>query len=148
MWRRLRLIPWTVQIPEAEQDGRLGERLQLSADAVLRWLVGGYEDWRDHGLADPAEVITATEGWRGESDALARFTGQRCLTGRHHCVQSSALFAAWCEWCRAENAEAGTQTAFSTELARRGYAMRHTRIGNVWDGIALQGDEEDRRAGR
>jgi putative DNA primase/helicase len=83
IWRRLRLIPWTVQIPEDKQDRELGDRLRLSADAVLRWIVGGYADWRDHGLADPAEVTAATEAWRGESDALARFIEQQCLTGPH-----------------------------------------------------------------
>jgi putative DNA primase/helicase len=35
IWRRLRLIPFEVTIPEPEQDEHLREKLQLEADAVL-----------------------------------------------------------------------------------------------------------------
>ena len=27
IWRRIRLVPWDVQIPDEEQDGGLGDRL-------------------------------------------------------------------------------------------------------------------------
>jgi putative DNA primase/helicase len=142
IWRRVRLVPWAVSIPPDEQDGELGDRLKLAADAVLRFLVDGYARWRDGGLADPEQVTKATGQWRGESDALGRFIDQRCLTGPHYHVQSAALFAAWCAWCKAENEDAGTQTAFSLTLARLGYIKRVTNIGKVWDGLALAADEQ------
>ena len=137
IWRRIRLVPWDVQIPDEEKDGGLGDRLQLGADAVLRFLAEGYADWRDHGLADPEQVAKATAAWRGESDALGRFIADRCLAGPYFYARSGELFAAWCEWCQAGNEEPGTQTAFSLELARLGYGKRRTETGAVWDGIAL-----------
>jgi putative DNA primase/helicase len=146
IWRRVRLVPWQVRIPAEEQDGGLGDRLQLEADAVLRFLVDGYARWRGGGLADPDQVVKATAAWRGESDALARFIEQRCLTGPHFNVRSAGLFAAWCAWCKAEGEEHGTQTAFSPALAKLGYAKRTTRFGVIWDGIDLQGDDGDEEA--
>ena len=137
IWRRLRLVPWDVQIPAAEQDGRLGERLKLEADAVLRYLVDGYAGWREHGLDDPEEVTRATAQWRGESDALGRFVAERCLVSKAARVRSAELFAAWCDWCRAENEEPGTQTAFSLTLTRHGYAKNRTAVGVIWEGIGL-----------
>ena len=142
IWRRVRLVPWPVRIPAEEQDGELGDRLQLEADAVLRFLVDGYTRWRGGGLADPEQVLKATDDWRGESDALARFIEQRCLTGAHYHARSAELFAAWCDWCKAENEEAGTQTAFSLALAKLGYAKRATEVGKVWDGIGLAGTDD------
>jgi putative DNA primase/helicase len=135
IWRRVRLVPWDVRIPDDEQDGDLGDRLQLEADAILWWLADGHAAWRAAGLDDPARVIKATADWRGESDALGRFMDQRCLTGPHYHVQSSVLFAAWCEWCRAENEEPGTQTAFSIMLRKAGFSARRTSVGMVWDGL-------------
>ena len=142
IWRRVRLVAWEVQIPAGERDGELGDRLRLSADAVLAFLAGGYTDWREHGLGDPEQVIKATDAWRGESDALGRFITERCLTGPNFYVRSSDLFAAWCKWCEAEREEHGTQTAFSLELERRGYRKHHTEVGTVWDAIALAAEDD------
>ena len=142
IWRRVRLVPWDVQIPDEEQDGTLGDRLQLDADAVLAFLVDGYANWREQGLGDPGQVVKATGAWRGESDALGRFIEQCCITGKNFTVRSSELFAAWVKWCQAENEEPGTQTAFSLELTRLGYAKRARSIGIIWDGIALVAEDE------
>lgn len=53
VWRRIRAIPFTVQIPEDERDDHLGDRLQLDADAVLTWLIDGWIAYRERGLQTP-----------------------------------------------------------------------------------------------
>ncbi len=141
IWRRLRLVPWDVVIPPEERDPDLGDKLALEADAVLAWLVSGYRDWRSDGLDDPEKVTKATEEYRAESDTVARFLDQRCLVLDACTVRSSELFAAWCAWCRDENAEPGTQTAFSLKLTNRGFDKRKTEIGAVWQGIGLAVDD-------
>jgi putative DNA primase/helicase len=142
VWRRVRLIPWDVVVPEAERDEQLGDRLALELDHVLAWLVGGYQRWRASGLDEPQQVTAATDAYRAESDALARFIDQRCLTGPHHRVQSSELFAAWSKWCADEGEDAGTQTAFSTALLNRGFDKRATNVGKVWTGLGLAASDD------
>jgi putative DNA primase/helicase len=137
IWRRLRLVPWDVVIPEPERDLTLGDQLALEAGAVLAWLVTGYLDWHGHGLTDPEQVTKATAAYKAESDALGRFIGQRCLTGPHFHVRSAELFAVWAEWCRAEGEDPGTQTAFSLALTNRGFDKRPTKAANVWTGLGL-----------
>jgi putative DNA primase/helicase len=92
IWRRLRLVPWDVVIPQEERDEELGDRLHLELGHVLAWLVGGYQDWQARGLADPDQVRSATDAYRAESDAIGRFIEQRCLTGPNFRVRSSELF--------------------------------------------------------
>jgi putative DNA primase/helicase len=145
IWRRIKLVPWDVVIPEGERDEELGDRLHLELDHVLAWLVAGYQDWRTNGLGDPEQVIRATEAYKAESDALARFLDQRCLTGQHFHVRSSDLFAAWCKWCIDEGEEPGSQTKFSTDLVNRGFDKRPTRAGKIWTGLGLQSGDEDGR---
>lgn len=142
IWRRLRLVPWPVVVPVAERDERLGDRLTLEADAVLAWLVAGYRDWRDNGLAEPEQVTEATAGYRKESDALGRFLQERCLFGAGYHVRSSELYAAWCRWCTTEGEETGTNKAFTTALQNRGYDTKSTRVGVLWQGVGLASDEE------
>jgi putative DNA primase/helicase len=143
IWRRLRLVPWGVKITAAERDGDLPERLKLEADAILRWLVDGYADWRKNGLGEPEAVTEATAAWRGESDALARFITERCLAVKAAHIRSAELFSAWCRWCSGENEDPGTQTAFSLALTRLGYAKRDRSVGAIWEGIGLRAVAED-----
>jgi putative DNA primase/helicase len=146
IWRRLRFVPFDVVIPEHERDPKLPERLALEADGILTWMVGGYRQWQDRGLAAPEQVTTATEGVRGESDMLGLFLTDRCRldAGQFATVQSSVLFAAWCDWCRRENVDAGTQTAFSREMTNRGYDKHKDGNGRmVWAGLDLYADEVD-----
>jgi putative DNA primase/helicase len=147
IWRRLRFVPFNVVIPEHERDPKLPDRLALEADGILTWIVAGYRQWQNRGLAAPEQVATATATFRGESDMLGLFIAERCRlnAGPHATVQSSHLFASWCEWCRRENVDAGTQTAFSHELTDRGYDKKKDGLGRmVWTGIDLYADEADK----
>jgi putative DNA primase/helicase len=145
IWRRLRLIPWTVVIPGAEQDEQLGDRLALELDAVLAWLLAGYAEWRARGLADPDTVTAATGAYRTESDALARFIADRCLAGPHFTAAASDLFAAWCDWCGTEGEDHGTQTAFGRALTNHGFdSSRDSLTGRKrWKGLGLADDDGD-----
>jgi putative DNA primase/helicase len=143
IWRRIKLVPWEVVIPEDERDEDLGDKLALELDAVLAFLVRGYQDWHSNGLGDPEQVTAATWAYRAESDALGRFIRERCLTGPHFRVRSSELFATWCKWCADEGEDAGTQTAFSKTLTELGYDKKHTEAGKLWAGLGLQGEGDE-----
>jgi putative DNA primase/helicase len=143
VWRRVVLVPWDVVIAKEERDEQLGDRIKLELDAVLAHLVAGCLDWRANGFAEPDQVVKATAAYRAESDALARFIGQRCLTGPHWRIRSSELFTAWQKWCGAEGEEPGSQTAFSTDLTNRGFDKKHTEAGKFWTGLGLAGDGDD-----
>ena len=58
IWRRILVVPFTVTIPEDEQDRDLPAKLWKERAGVLRWLVDGYRSWRKIGL-DPPEADRA-----------------------------------------------------------------------------------------
>ena len=70
VWRRVRVVPFGVTIPVDQQDGHLGERLELEADAVLSWAVAGHLDYvaRGNRLDEPGSVRVATDTYRADSD--------------------------------------------------------------------------------
>jgi putative DNA primase/helicase len=142
IWSRLRLVPWDVVIPVEERDLMLADKLAVEREAVLAWLARGYREWHGGGLADPEQVTTATAAYRAESDALARFIDQRCLTGPHFHVWSAELFAAWVKWCTAENEDPGTQTAFSLALTNRGFDRSKVHGRMRWRGLGLAAEGE------
>ncbi len=142
IWRRLRLVPWDVVIPDQERDEQLGARLASELDAVLAWLVGGYRDWQANGLDEPEQVTTATAAYRQDSDALRRFIDQRCLTGPHFHVGSTELFTAWSKWCADEGEDPGTQTAFATALQNCGFDKRKSHGTMRWTGIGMAAEDD------
>jgi putative DNA primase/helicase len=76
IWRRLRLVPWAVTIPEDERDDDLAGKLRAEAPGILRWLVDGARRFIDDGLTPPAAVRAATDAYRSDEDVVGRFIGQ------------------------------------------------------------------------
>lgn len=73
IWRRIRLIPFTVTIPEPERDKQLGEKLLAELPGILRWAVEGCSAWQQEGLESPLAVKGATGEYRAEMDTVAQF---------------------------------------------------------------------------
>src|SRR5262249_33336795 len=80
VWRRIRVVPFNVVIPEADRDAELPERLEAEADAVLSWAVAGYADYCARGLSEPESVLVATDTYKKNSDAVSRFIDECCVT--------------------------------------------------------------------
>ena len=49
IWRRIRLIPFTVQIPKERQDRDLAKKLKAEAAGILNWALEGLRQWREDG---------------------------------------------------------------------------------------------------
>jgi putative DNA primase/helicase len=148
IWRRIRLIPFTVTIPEPERDHALSERLRAELPGILAWAVRGCLDWQAEGMRSPDAVQAATSGYRAEQDVLGQFLADRCLVDPGCWVASAALFAAYRTWCEATGEHAMTQRALGLALRERGF--RDSREGKArtrgWHGIGLL-DPEGRRPG-
>jgi putative DNA primase/helicase len=80
IWRRPRVIPFHVQIPDAERDLGLKARLRETAlPALLAACVRGCLEWqRLGGLREPAAVTKAVDEYRDESDYVSAFV-RECL---------------------------------------------------------------------
>jgi putative DNA primase/helicase len=150
IWRRLRVVPFEVVIPDDEQDGELDERLQLAADAILSWAVAGWQDYLEHGLAEPEAVLVATDSYQKDSDALARFIDECChVSPAVKCI-TGQLFEAWERWRITDGAEQISLKAFGLALTNAGYRVDAKSVnGKKWrHGIALSaidnsGDDDD-----
>ena len=78
IWRRIRLVPFEITIPEGERDKNLPEKLKAEADGILAWAVQGCLVWQQQGLGVPEEVKAATDSYREEMDILGEFLKDRC----------------------------------------------------------------------
>jgi putative DNA primase/helicase len=140
IWRRIRLIPWAVTIPSAEQDRELPEKLRAELPGVLGWIVRGCLEWQREGLRAPEEVRQATRAYRAEMDVLAAFLADCCVRGEEETAFAGELWGAWKSWCEETGEQHGTQKRFGGRLAERGFLNhRDSKTGRkVWSGVSLR----------
>ena len=140
MWRRIRLIPFTVTIPEHERDPELREKLAQELPGILRWAIDGCLQWQREGLGSAGAVTSATEGYRQEMDYLGGFIGDACVLTPNARCGATVLYQAYRLWCEASGEEALSQREFGARLPER--QLHKTRGGKkggyVWHGVGLR----------
>jgi putative DNA primase/helicase len=142
IWDRVRLIPFEVVIPEAEQDKQLADKLTRELAGILAWAVEGCIAWQRDGLGVADKVRQATAAYRGEQDVLGEFIEDCCVEGDVEALASD-LYDAYREW----GGEL-SQRKFGLTLRERGYTKeRRTKDphkGRIqWLGIGLVNFSEE-----
>lgn len=137
IWRRVRLIPFTVQIPEEERDADLAKKLLAEAPGILRWMIMGCLSWQEEGLKAPNCVIASSEDYRSEMDVLGRFLSDKCQSDTHLSITSSRLYDAFKLWQISEGIYQWSQTKFSMALEERGYEKDRNMHGKFFKGVDL-----------
>jgi putative DNA primase/helicase len=147
-WRRIRVIPFYIVLPDDERDPQLPERLALHADAVLSWIIAGYFDYEDNGgMREPASVLKATDAYQADSDAIRRFIAERCFISPVVRATTRELYTAWQSWALQDGADALSEKAFAAELDRRGFTAAKTSGRMYRRGIGLLTDDDEQSAG-
>jgi putative DNA primase/helicase len=98
IWRRIRLVPFTVVIPKHNRDKRLDVRLCTELAGILRWAVEGCLAWRREGLGEPPEVEQATSAYRQEEDELGRFLRECFAFDPGGTARAHEIFDAYRRW--------------------------------------------------
>jgi putative DNA primase/helicase len=142
IWDRLRLIPFTVRIPDDEVDPGLPAKLRAEVAGIFNWLLAGLTEWREQGLDPPEAVLAATDGYRQEMDVLGAFLDDACLEEPQVRATAKALYGAYSAWCERTGEQPENQRTFGMRLAERGYARRKWGSGWSWYGIGLREIEQ------
>ena len=144
IWRRIRLIPWVVTIPDNEQDKTLPSRLKAEQPGILAWGVRGCMDWRRNGLSTPNEVMAATADYRKEMDVLGDFFENSVIVGGDESVTVKDLYEAYKKFCddNGENIkERLGKKKFNERVADRGFDQyRAGRNVLTWLGLGIRED--------
>ena len=141
IWRRIRLVPFTVTIPDEEQDKALNDKLREELPGILAWAVRGCLAWQKQGLGAPEEVLNATQDYKNEMDILGSFLEECCVEEGYAHVTSKALYQAYEQWCEANGEDPMSQRALGPRLQERGFIKERTSHFRGWQGLGLlQGD--------
>lgn len=146
IWRRFRLIPFTVSFAD-RADKNLGATLLGEAEGILAWAVQGCLSWQRVGLAEPKAVIDANQEYRSEQDLVGNFIADCCDTDGEARAQSAQLQAAFKQY---QMNEGFTHTMnprrFSSELKRMGFEMKRSNGVNWWHGLQIRRQKLEKNA--
>ena len=139
IWRRIQLIPFTVTIPDEEQDKDLALKLQTELPGILAWAVRGCLEWQRLGLSPAAEVVGATSSYRTEMDAIAGFLDDCCVIESRAYITVAALYKSYSAWCDGSGEKAINKRQLSARMTERGFESRRGNRGIwQWNGLGLK----------
>lgn len=139
IWRRVRLIPFTVQIPENRRDPKLRQHLKHELPGILNWALEGCLKWQsDGGLNPPKVVLDAVKEYRGDEDLLGDFLQESIVPDTNGRIKKRDLFQAYKDWCESEGIKRPMfGKKFNKAMQDRGLIDKKTNGERLWIGVRL-----------
>jgi putative DNA primase/helicase len=121
-WRRLRLIPFEREVPEAKVVDDLQAILMRDhGPALLAWIAGGAAAYAAAGCGSRSKVKAATAEYAHDQDTVARFVEEcgRLGGGENVTIRVTKVREAYETFCHAEGVKPVTAKKFGMEMERR-----------------------------
>lgn len=121
IWRRIKLIPFEVNIPKEKVDKNLKYKLRQEFPQILAWAVEGCMKWQQEGLGEPQKVIEATKDYKNEMDLIGGFCEQ-CIVIDYNTdnkIPASELFNLYTTWAKANNEYVMSSKKFGMEVSKK-----------------------------
>ena len=140
IWRRIRLIPFTVRIPEDQKDPNLTAKLADELPGILNWAIEGCQRWRREGLRVPECVRRATESYRLEEDVIGQFLTD--CTGEQACARTltTSVYEAYGRWADREGIQERyrlTARRLIKRIEEHGFTKIKSCGVNLWENLIL-----------
>ena len=138
-WRRVRVIPFEIQIPDSEKDPELSAKLRDEFPGILAWAVRGCKEWLAEGLIEPLAVQQASGRWLEAADHLKRFVAECLIVDPANRLASSSLINRYANWCGKNGEQPLTTPKLNASLrAAHNFTHRQSKRGSEWVGLKLR----------
>lgn len=126
IWRRVKLVPFNLQLPKEKRDLKLPEKLSLEMPGILNWAIEGCLKWQQSGLKEPAVVKKATGDYKEDMDILGPFLYECCYIPMIDEVRIEAkeLYEVYSNWCFKTGEHALKNRSFYRMLETKGFKKK------------------------
>ena len=121
IWRRIKLIPFEVNIPKDKVDKNLKYKLRKEFPQILRWAVDGCIKWQKYGITEPELIQDAVKEYKVEMDLLASFIDQ-CIMIDYNSdnkIPSRELFLIYSKWAKDNHEYEMSSKKFFREIGKK-----------------------------
>ncbi|PKR82587.1 phage/plasmid primase, P4 family [Heyndrickxia camelliae] len=143
IWRRVKIIPFTLNLKPHERDKKLEEKLSFELPGILNWAIEGCLKWQQDGLHEPKVVVDATGNYKEEMDILAPFLNEICYIDEPKNeaikIEAKELYNVYDNWCFKSGERTLGNRAFYRMLETKGFGkMKGTGNKTFLTGITLK----------
>ena len=142
IWRRIKIIPFNIQIPKEKVDKKLEYKLKAEYTGILNWIVQGAIMWQQEGLKDPEAVTKVIEAYRAEMDPLDAFLEECCTTGQNYSIKAREMYDAYHEWAKESEEYKMSLNKFGREMSKKLLRVKK-RDGWYYVGLKLKEPDSD-----
>lgn len=154
-WDRLKLVPFTTDIPADKviKSDDLMRDLLADSPAILAWAVQGCRDYFEAEGLDVPDVIKAEIAkYKHEQDSIAQFLEERCetyeqavsgegepflsITAADYQVKNADIYKAYVEFCKENGEYVLSQRRLSQKLIERRFRQVNSG-GRKWEGLRV-----------
>lgn len=139
IWRRIKMIPFTVTIPPEQRDKKLTDKLIAENSGILNWLIQGYAMWKKEGLGkEPDAIREANEEYRMDMDSVGTFVND-CFdldASMRWRLPNQMLYQTYIKWCNANNERIMSQKWLTMRMSEKGFKRMVSNTGRIWLGLA------------
>ena len=141
IWRRIKMIPFTVTIPPEQRYKKLTEKLIAENSGILNWLIKGYAMWAKEGLTDePAAITEANQEYRFDMDSVGTFV-MECFSidaSMKWKLNNTVLYNTYLKWCSKNNERAVSQKSLTIRMQEKGFKRCVSNSQRFWLGLVLR----------
>ena len=141
IWRRIKLIPFEVNIPKSQVDKNLKYKLRQEFPQIFAWAVNGYIKWQAKGFHEPDCVKEAVKDYKKEMDLLVSFLEQ-CIeidysVSNKDSIMAKDLFQLYMKWAKTNNEYEMTSNKFFREIGKKLPEKKRSGAGIVYPSIKI-----------
>ena len=145
IWRRIKLIPFEVNIPKEKVDKNLRYKLRKEFPQILSWAVQGCIKWQQEGIEEPKAVMDAVQDYKQEMDLLASFIEQ-CIEIDYtetEKIMASDMFRLYSKWAKENNEYEMSSKKFLKEVSKKLPTKGRVSAGIYFSNIKTTGYGKD-----
>jgi len=146
LWRRLRLIPFKITIPEERIDKELVQKLKKESSGILNWMLEGLRKYKEEGLEDIDVIAEATTKYKESQDVIGEFLKENeeiYKSGTlpfNKKIPARELYSKYTDWCKETGEHTLSQRIFKLAMQERGYRYYQTDDGKYYE--LIKNEEE------
>jgi putative DNA primase/helicase len=130
IWRRVKMIPFEIIIPDEERDEQLVDKLKAELPGILNWALKGLADYLKFGMMYPEKVNAATQQYRESQDIIGQFLKAKCFLDPVVSIRASDLYELYKMWAADAKEYILRERQFSEAMKKHGFEVEHKRDGN------------------
>ena len=135
IWRRMKLVPWAVTIPESERREMEEVLAEFAAEApgILNWLIEGALAYLHDGMVVPHEIRAATDEYRHEMDPVGEFLKACVEECPGEKVTARTLYTVYTDWCHENSVKPFAEKGFAGIMGQKGIKKEALRVRKYSD---------------